>query len=180
MTGQPTRATVAGRAYLDLRKLAQQRHRPTTELLQLYALEGFLARLPLSAYARSFVLKGGVLLAAFNARRPTKDIDLAATDLSNDTATVRAAIQTVLRIETEDGLDFDLDSIDAREIREGDSYHGVRVNIPCRLASAKLNFHIDVNVGDPIWPAPAAISIPRILGGEPLRVDGYPIVMVLA
>ena len=42
---RPTRATVEGRAYLDLQNLARRQQRPTDELHQLYALEGFLARL---------------------------------------------------------------------------------------------------------------------------------------
>jgi hypothetical protein len=177
---RPTRATAGGRAYLDLRKLAQERHRPTAELLQLYALEGFLVRLPSSTYARRFVLKGGVLLAAFDARRPTKDIDLSATGLRNHPETVRAAIQAVLELGVDDGLEFDLSSMEAQAIREGDDYSGVRVTVPCLLASANLDFHIDVNIGDPIHPAPTPVSIPRILGGDPIRVTGYPIAMVLA
>jgi hypothetical protein len=39
----PTRASRAGRAYLDLRKLARENRRPVDELLQLYVLEAFLA-----------------------------------------------------------------------------------------------------------------------------------------
>lgn len=58
---RPTRATTAGRAYLDLRNLARQQHRDTGELLHLYALEGFLARLTASEFAGRMVLKGGVL-----------------------------------------------------------------------------------------------------------------------
>ncbi len=38
----PTRASTAGRAYLDLRKLARENHRHVDELLQLYVLEAFL------------------------------------------------------------------------------------------------------------------------------------------
>ena len=34
---RPTRATVAGRAYLDLQNLARRQQRPTDELHQLYA-----------------------------------------------------------------------------------------------------------------------------------------------
>ncbi|MGK0434169.1 MAG: putative nucleotidyltransferase component of viral defense system [Planctomycetota bacterium] len=180
MTNRPTRATTAGRAYLELRRLARARNRPTAELLQLYALEGFLARLPASPHAHQLVLKGGVLLAAFDARRPTKDIDLAASDLANDTETVQRAVQAIAGIELDDGFEFDVSATSADTIREGDSYSGVRVTVPCRLASAKLNFHVDVNVGDPISPAPIAVSIPRLLGGEPLKVIGYPIAMVLA
>jgi hypothetical protein len=43
-------------------------------LLQLYVLEGFLARLAASAMRERFILKGGVLLAAFGSRRPTRDV----------------------------------------------------------------------------------------------------------
>lgn len=76
MTARPTRATTAGRAYLDLQNLARKQRRPTDELHQIYALEGFLARLAVSRYADQLVLKGGVLLAAYDTRRPTRDIDL--------------------------------------------------------------------------------------------------------
>lgn len=43
------RSTTGGIAYLDLRKLAVETNRPTDELHQLYALEGYLHRLILSA-----------------------------------------------------------------------------------------------------------------------------------
>lgn len=56
-----TRATVAGRAYLDLQNKARKDGRTTDELIQLYA--------------NQLVLKGGVLLAAFGNRRPTRDVD---------------------------------------------------------------------------------------------------------
>ena len=70
----PARSTTAGRAYLDLPQKARQDHRPVDELMQLYVLECFLARLGGSRFADQFVLKGGVLLAAFGERRPTRDI----------------------------------------------------------------------------------------------------------
>ncbi len=182
MKDRPTRQTVDGRAYLDLRSLAKKRRRPTAELLQFYALEGFLTRLQVSPQAHRFVLKGGTLLAAFDARRPTKDIDLAATGIANDTESVRTAIQEVLELQPAmaDGLNFATALTKAKAIREDNDYTGVRVSVPCSLASANLDFHIDVNVGDPIRPAPTKISIPRILGGEPITITGYPISMVLA
>lgn len=180
MSEKPTRETAAGRAYLDLRKLAVEQGRPTAELQQLYALEGLLARLPGSEHSRRFVLKGGVLLAAFDARRPTKDIDLAASGLPNNPESVRGAIAAVLQVETGDGLTFDVREMTAETIRKGDAYSGVRVSVPCQLSTAVVDFHVDVNVGDPIVPAPETLEIPRLLGGEPIRVLGYPVTMVLA
>jgi hypothetical protein len=93
---RPTRATVAGRTYLDLQNLARRQRRPTDELHQLYALEGFLARLAVSPYADQLVLKGGVLLAAYDTRRPTRDVDLQGQRMSNKSDDVLTA-QDVLR-----------------------------------------------------------------------------------
>lgn len=76
MNSRPTRATMDGRTYLDLQNLGRRTDRSTQDLLRLYALEGFLARLSTSTYASQLVLKGGVLLAAYGTRRATRDVDL--------------------------------------------------------------------------------------------------------
>ncbi|WP_220093473.1 nucleotidyl transferase AbiEii/AbiGii toxin family protein [Flexivirga caeni] len=91
----PAGNTPEGRAYNALRSLARRRGRDPAEYFTLYALEGFLVRLAASAYADDVVLKGGVLLAAFTARRPTRDIDLAATGFTNDVPDVERRIQQV-------------------------------------------------------------------------------------
>lgn len=36
-------------------------------------------------------------------------------------------------------------------------YSGVRVTLTGTLAAARLTFHVDVNVGDPIWPDPQQV-----------------------
>ena len=78
-TGRPARGPgIARLAYLDVQNLARRTGRPTGELLHLYALEGFLDRLSHSEHADALVLKGGLLLALWGARRPIRDIDLAA------------------------------------------------------------------------------------------------------
>lgn len=64
-------------------------------------------------------------------------------------------------------------------IREEDEYAGVRVSLAAQLATARLVFHVDINVGDPIWPGPQTVTLPRLLGGE-IELLGYPIPMILA
>ena len=104
-----SRVTAAGRAYLDLKAKAKKESRLTDELIQLYVLEGFLARLAVSTYADQLVLKGGVLLAAFDTRRPTRDIDFAARDLTNDTEHILGVTRAILAAsqKDDDGLVFD-------------------------------------------------------------------------
>jgi hypothetical protein len=78
------RSTTAGQAYLNLQRQARSGGRPTQELILLYALEGFLDRLARSGRSPDLVLKGGVLLAAYAVRRPTRDVDVAARAHAND------------------------------------------------------------------------------------------------
>jgi hypothetical protein len=168
-----------GRAYLDLRKKAREDRRPVDELLQLYVLEGYLTRLVASPRADQFVLKGGVLLAAFGERRPTRDVDLQAQELDNDADEVRSAVCEIASIELDDGIIFDVDAASAEIIRDEDAYAGVRVSMSAQLATARPHFHVDLSVGDPISPPPVELRIPRLLGGEVI-VRGYPLAMVHA
>lgn len=167
-----------------MQRKARSEGRTTAEYLRLYALEGFLLRLANSGHNGKFVLKGGVLLTAYELRRPTADVDFAGIAISNEVEFVRRLVAevaaTVLPAGLDDGLVFDLEDIRADTIRQDDEYSGVRVRLVARLATAIERFHVDVNVGDPIWPAPADISLPRLLGEEPIRLRGYPLEMVLA
>jgi len=170
---------VAGQAYLDLQNLARRQGRPTDELHQIYALEGFLARLVTYPYADRLVLKGGVLLAAYDARRPTRDVDLQGQRMSNDVEEVLSLVREIAAIPVNDGLVVDADTATAAAIRDADVYNGVRVTLHGRLSTADLTFHVDVNVGDPIWPGPETITLPRLLGGA-IELTGYPLPMVHA
>lgn len=174
-----TKGTVAGQRYLDLQRKAWQTGRPTDELLQLYALECFLDRLGNSGFAEHFILKGGVLLAALDARRPTRDIDLSARALDNDLGTILDVVRQIAAITLDDGLQFETGKAIAEAIREDDEYSGVRITLVGMLSRAIIGIHVDVNFGDPIWPEPQTVRLPRLLAGE-LIVRGYPLEMVLA
>jgi hypothetical protein len=169
---------------LSLQREAKTAGRTTAEYLRLYALEGFLLRLAHSPHRNKFVLKGGVLLAAYGLRRPTTDIDGAALQTPDEVEDIRqfvaAVASTALPAELDDGLMFDLDSVTAEAIRDEDKNSGVRIRLVARLASAREPFHVDVTIGDPIWPGPTEISLPRLLGQEPIQLRGYPMEMVLA
>ncbi|MGH3380343.1 MAG: nucleotidyl transferase AbiEii/AbiGii toxin family protein [Actinoallomurus sp.] len=179
MTTRLTRATAAGRVYLDLQNKARREHRPTDELHQLYALEGFLARVTQLPYSNQLVIKGGVLLAAYDVRRPTRDIDVQGQHIPLDAGNVVQMVREIAAIALDDGLEFDTAAATASPIRDEDEYGGIRIGLTGRLATARLSLHIDVNVGDPIWPGPQPVTLPRLLGGE-LHLTGYPLPMILA
>lgn len=83
MTPKLQHGTPASDATLAIQRIARETRADVQELQTLYVLEALLARIAASEHRDDFVLKGGVLLAAFAARRPTKDIDLQATGRQN-------------------------------------------------------------------------------------------------
>lgn len=179
---RPTRATPAGRAYLDLQNRARAERRSTQELLTLYVVERWLARLSASAYADTFVLKGGMLLAAFGARRATADADTLARALVNDEAEIAARVVEVAGQQVpDDGVVFQTETTTTQAIREEAAYTGVRVAMDCAIATATVKFRLDVNFGDPVTPPPQQVTLPSIRPGTaPVQVLGYPIETVLA
>jgi predicted nucleotidyltransferase component of viral defense system len=177
---KPTHADLAGSRYLALQHLAREQKRATTELLQLYVLESFLRRLIRSQHDESLVLKGGLLLAAFDLRRATRDVDLLALRADNDPAVVERLVVEIASVDVEDGVVFLLDAITTGPIRDDDVYPGVRVVLQARLATARIKFSVDVNVGAPVVPAPIRTAVPVLLGDERIHVLAYPKSMVVA
>jgi len=180
VSAPPSRGEAAGRAYNDLRNKARATHRPTQELLQLYLLEAFLRRLAGSGHRQNLVLKGGVLLAALGDRRPTKDVDLQARQLTNDAQTATRVICEIAQLDADDGVVFNTDRVSAELIREDDGYQGYRIRMPASLATANLKFAVDISVGDPIEPSPQLVQLPCLLTDDTIELVGYPIVMVHA
>lgn len=175
----PSGSSIAGRVYLDLQKQARSDGRPVQEVFQLYILEAFLDRLSRSPHRDTLVLKGGVLLAAFGERRPTRDVDLQAKALSNEADDVRHRVAEIATVEIPDGVEFETTSATAEVIREEAAYTGVRVSMDATLLPARHRLHVDVSVGDPISPPPDDVRLPRLLGGE-ISVKGYPLEMIHA
>ena len=176
---RPTRETTAGRVYLDLRKRARAEGRGTDELLVLYVLERFLYRLSISVHRDRLVLKGGMLLAVFEERRPTRDVDLLGLAIANDVDSVAALVTEITAIEVDDGVVFRPEQVTTQTIREQDVYAAVRITMPATVSTAEVALKVDVNVGDPVTPAPVEVTYPALLD-EPFTMIGYPLETVLA
>lgn len=85
----------------------------------------------------------------------------------------------ILAIKLDDGVAFEPDGLRAAVIRDTDPYTGVRITVPASIARARHPLRIDVNVRDPVTPAPVEIAYPTLLG-QPFEILGYPIETVLA
>ncbi|NIZ90295.1 nucleotidyl transferase AbiEii/AbiGii toxin family protein [Kineococcus rubinsiae] len=173
---------VARAKYLACQRQARTLGRTTASIQTLYALECFLRRLTMTDYASHFLLKGGVLLAAYDVRRPTKDVDMQVVDHPLDADYLRRVVHAVAAVQVSDGMTYLSDDITIDAIREGtdDLYVGHRVRFDATLASARLRMQLDISTGDPVSPAPALVTIPGILPGEQLTIMGHPLGNVIA
>jgi hypothetical protein len=161
---------------------ARAEGRPFQELLQYFAMERFLYRLAKSAFADLFVLKGALLLTAWNApvTRPTMDIDLAGST-SNELDHIRSVIAELCESTTEpDGLEFDPASIEVQRIKEDAEYEEVRVRFHGTLAKARIPMQIDIGFGDVIVPEPVDVEYPAMLEFPPPDLRSYPKETVVA
>lgn len=74
---------------------------------------------------------------------------------------------------TDDGLDFDPESVTVEEIREQSAYGGLRVKMISRLGSAKLLLQVDVGLGDSVYPETSWADFPALLDFSPPRIRAY-------
>lgn len=172
---------IARERYRSIQRLARDLGRPTDELLTLYVMEGFVARASESVYSEQLVLKGGMLISTFTERRPTRDIDLQALRIPNDTESLKEVAVQIASIDHEDGIDFKTETTSATVIRDQDEYSGIRVAMDASVHSANLRLKIDFSIGDPISPEPTITQIESVMpGSRPITILSFPITMVLA
>jgi hypothetical protein len=144
----------------------------TQEFLVRHALESFLYRLTRTPHGDDFVLKGGILLAAYGVRRPTKDVDANATGADVTAEHIERIVRDVAAVVTDDGVVFDVETIAVQEIRDQAEYPGLRMRVTAQIGRWNGRVAWDVSTGDPIVPAPKRVSVDRVLG-PPIAILGY-------
>ena len=137
-------------------------------LLTRYALERMLYRLSISKQRDQFLLKGALLFDLWFdvPHRPTHDADFLGFG-SAEIPHIEATFRDICRIEVEDGIAFQPDTVKAAEIRKEANYAGVRVTLQGMLDSARCPVQIDIGFGDAVVPGPDEVHYPVILGEMP-------------
>ncbi|MCP4298611.1 MAG: nucleotidyl transferase AbiEii/AbiGii toxin family protein [Proteobacteria bacterium] len=154
---------------------ARTENRSFNELAQYFAIERFLYRLSKSTHSDRFILKGAMMLRAWQSPeiRPTKDIDLLG-KTNNDEFAIINQIKAIIVTEVEpDGLNFDLNSIKADRITEDADYEGIHIHLNSYLGNMRIGIHIDIGSGDIVYPEPDLIEIPVILDLPIPNLYGY-------
>lgn len=144
--------------------------------------ERFLARLEKSIYRDQFVLKGALLLLAYDmpSVRPTKDIDFLGDQISNQTDEIESAIKQIAEIDLEDGVEFNGNQIEIDEITKDADYKGLRVRISASVGGDQQRLQIDIGFGDVIVHGPVEMSYPTLLDFDSPTVKAYSLESAIA
>ena len=116
------RTNLAASVRQRLLNLAQERNEEFQQVITRFALERLLYRLASSEYAERFVLKGALLFRLWFdlEQRPTRDADFLGFGSAepNDLALIFREVSAI-KPDYDDGIHFNIDSVEAQEIRKG-------------------------------------------------------------
>ena len=164
----------------SIRQRLLDRARARGEAFQLvldrFAVERLLYRLSVSPHRDQFLLKGALVFALwFDApHRPTRDADLLGFGPA-DGERLHAVIAELCAIDSDDGLRFELGSIQVEPIREEAAYEGLRARLVAFLGGARCHVQWDVGFGDAVTPGPQDMDYPVMLDEfPPPRLRVYP------
>ncbi len=178
-----TPVNVAASVRARLLKVSKERREDFTLTLVNYASERFLYRLSKSKHRTHFILKGAMLFAARIGEpyRPTRDLDLLGIGEATEAA-IDAAVRDIIATDVaDDGLVFDVDTLQVQLIREDNRYGGMRASVQVHLAGARIPVQIDVGFGDVVTPEATNLNFPTLLDGMPApSVLAYPMETVVA
>jgi predicted nucleotidyltransferase component of viral defense system len=167
-------ANIAASVRARLLNLARRTNQPFDVLLTRFVHERLLYRLSLSPHADRFVLKGAMLLTTWlpETARGTRDLDLLGFGDASEQR-VLGIFREVLAIAADDGVGFDIDTLQVGLIREELEYGGVRLRGTASLAGARIAIVVDIGFGDSVEPGLETIDYPALLDLPAPRLRAY-------
>jgi len=149
-------------------------------LIRKYMMERFLERVSSSKYNGSFILKGGMLVAAFVGveARATMDIDTTIKGIPVTIVDMERTITEISNIDLDDNVKFRIKKVS--EIMDEAEYSGIRFSMDALLDGAVIPLKIDISTGDLITPREIAYSYKLMFEDRTISIMTYPIETVLA
>ena len=149
-------------------------------LIRKYMMERFLERVSSSKYNGSFILKGGMLVAAFVGveARATMDIDTTIKGIPVTMVDMERTITEISNIDLDDNVKFRIKKVS--EIMDEAEYSGIRFSMDAVLDGAVIPLKIDISTGDVITPREIAYSYKLMFEDRTIPIMTYPIETVLA
>jgi len=157
---------VAASVQTRLLQLSRNSKLSLQDLLERYCTERLLYRLSRSPHHSRFILKGAMLLIVWgegSSERVTRDADLLGFG-DNSPTSAAAVFRDICAVGVEDdGVHFEVETIEADSIRAEQEYVGVRVTLRPRVGNARIPVQADIGFGDAFTQEPEEIEFPTLL-----------------
>ena len=163
-----------------IKNMANSKHISAQIILQNFMLERLLERISVSSYCKSFILKGGFLIAAMVGldTRATMDMDATLKGIPVNPDTIMKMFEEICAIKLEDDVTFAIKRID--EIRESDEYTGFRLTLMALYPPMTVTLKIDITTGDKITPREVIYKFQLMFEQRSIKVLAYNLETVLA
>lgn len=137
-------------------------------------------RVSVSDYKHSFILKGGMLIAAMVGidTRTTMDMDATIKGQTLSEPEVTAIIEDILNIPIDDGVAFKFRGIE--EIREKADYPGYRVSIAAVFDKTRQTLKVDITTGDFVTPREIEYRFKLMFEDRTISIMAYNLETILA
>ena len=164
-----------------LLNLSREQGRIFEVVLVTYGLERLIYRLSISEFRDRFILKGGILVTFWieDENRVTRDADfLGHGDASEDH--LKSVFASILSLEADDGLVYDIDGLSAETTREAQEYGGIRLKTSAYLGKTRIPITVDIGFGDMLTERDYTIDFPSFLNMPTARIRACPPATVVA
>jgi predicted nucleotidyltransferase component of viral defense system len=174
------------RSFKDqLRTLAKELNKNSSDIWSLIVLERFLVRLSNSMHRDKLILKGGVLLAKKfpELGRETRDLDFLARNISNDIFDLHIIFDDILKVNAGDNFIFgNMKITELNHLHM--KYPGAEISLVAQFGKSRFPISIDIAFGDIVKPIEYLIPLTRtrkdIFLEKNATVLGYPTEFIFA
>jgi len=149
-------------------------------VMQSFMMERLLERISLSDYKQDFILKGGFLIAAIVGlnTRSTMDMDVTIRGFNLTHESLQKMFEEICGIAVADNITFSVRRI--TEIREGDIYPGLRVQLTANYPPLAVPLVVDITTGDKITPREIEYDYQMMFDERSISVMAYNLETILA
>lgn len=163
-----------------IRNLSKEKNINAQILLRNYMFERLLERISLSNYRHSFILKGGMLIAAMVGldARSTMDMDATIKGVPVTQESIRFVFDEICSIPINDSVEMNVKEIE--DIRDEAEYAGLRVTLDTYFDGVNQALKVDITTGDKITPREVGYSFKLMLESRSIEVLAYNIETIIA
>lgn len=163
-----------------IHNISREKNIKSEALLRIYTIERLLERISASEFRDSFVLKGGILIAALVGIeiRTTMDMDITIKGHQISRENIEETLQKIISVDIGDNMKFEIQSI--KENMQGAKYPGFGVTLVYLFDGMRTHVNIDISRGDVITPGKIIHQYKLLLENKTIPIWSYPIETIFA